>query len=441
MPNKSFRGGIHPLRHEGKLQTRNIPIRELIPSTVIIPMSMHLGAPSVPCVKKGDHVLVGQLIGEPQGFLGLPVHSSISGTVISVQYRQQLGTEPVQCIEIENDFNDESVEFTPRGSVEEVDPREIPDIIKNAGICGMGGATFPTHVKFAVPDGKKCDTVIINGAECETHLTSDFRLMIEHPERVVDGLRASMRALGVSEGVICIEDNKPEAIEAIKKAASNREGVKVMTLKTKYPQGSEKQLIKAVTEREVPAGGLPIDIGVIVLNAATSLAIADAIQLGRPLISRITTVTGDVNEPANLHVRIGTPLTDVIGACGGYKGNVGKIVMGGTMTGACAPNGDISIIKGSGGVIVFDESHAHILRESPCIRCARCVEVCPMGLLPYAIKSACKRNDINTAKQHNMMDCMLCGCCSFICPSSRYLTPAFKGMKDKIAAEARRNKK
>ena len=329
-------------QHEGKLPTRNIPIRDFVSDTVCIPMGMHLGAPSKPCVNKGDLVKLGQVIGEPVGGLGLPVHASVSGEVVAVEERQLLGAAPGMCVVIRNDFADEWVEgIQGYGNVETVDPAVVIPAIKAAGICGMGGASFPTHVKLSIPEGKTCDTIILNGAECETFLTADFRLMLECPGKIVDGLRAVMRALNVKRGVIAIEDNKPEAIETMRKAASGREGVEIAIMRTKYPQGGEKQLIKAVTGREVPSGKLPIEVHTIVMNVGTAAAVADAVIDGRPLIDRITTVTGCVQRPANLRLRIGTIIGDVIGECGGFSEEPGKIVFGGGMTGLCVPDTDV----------------------------------------------------------------------------------------------------
>jgi len=298
----SFRGGIHPLRdtHEGKELTRNKPIREVVAQVVRIPMDMHIGAPSEPIVKKGDRVLIGQKIAEAVGGIGVPVHASVSGTVTEVAAYQMMHKKPSMCITIENDGLEEWVQLAPLGDVETAAADKIIPAVKEAGICGMGGACFPTHIKMSPPAGKVVDTVLLNGAECETFLTADFRLMLEQPERVVNGLRAVMRAMGVKRGIICIEDNKPEAIQAITKAAAGREGVEVGTLKTKYPQGGEKQLIYSVLGREVPAGGLPMDAGVVVLNVGTAAAIADAVIEGKPLISRVTTISGAVAAPDNL---------------------------------------------------------------------------------------------------------------------------------------------
>ncbi len=440
---KTFRGGVHPLHgsHEGKAPTRDKAVREYIPDTVTIMMGMHLGAPSTPCVQKGDRVKVGQVIGTPEGFLGLPVHASIAGEVIDVGPVQGLGAVPGIGVTIKNDYTDEWVDdIEPLGNVETCPKEKIVPAIKKAGICGMGGASFPTHVKFAVKEGQYCDTIILNGAECETHLTADHRLMLENSVRIVDGLRAAMRALDVKKGIIAIEDNKPDAIEAMRKAANGRDGVEVRPLKTKYPQGGEKQLIHVVTGREVPTKKLPLDVHVIVLNVGTAAAIADAVIDGKPLISRITTVTGHVNNPSNFRIRIGTMAEDIIGECGGYSEKPGKIVLGGAMTGMPAPSDIVPLAKANNGVVVYNEKEALNLEESPCIRCGRCVEACPIGLNPYKLKYLCDADDLQAASEADIMDCVVCGSCSYICPAHRFLTPAFKNMKDKITAAARKKR-
>ena len=433
----TFRGGVHPA-HGSKAQTQGLATRSFVSDTVRIIMNMNIGAPSQPCVAKGDHVKIGQVIGEPVGFLGLPVHASVSGEVVSVEPIPYLSEQPAMCVTIHNDFADEWVELHPLGSVETVDPALIIPAIKNAGICGLGGASFPTHVKLSIKPEQKCDCIIANGAECETHLTCDHRLMLENPVRVVDGLRAAMRAINVKEGIIAIEDNKPDAIEAMRKACQGREGVRVQVLKTKYPQGGEKQLIEAVTGRQVPSGGLPIQAGVIVMNVATCAAVADAVIDGKPLVERIVTVTGAVRQPANLRLRIGTITEDIIGECGGFSGDVGKVIFGGAMTGLCAPNTSIPIAKATGGILVLDKQDAASVEEGPCLRCGKCVEVCPIGLHPLKIKIAADADRIDECKQLHVLDCTLCGSCSFICPAHRWLTASFKVAKQKLAAQAKK---
>lgn len=433
----TFRGGVHPA-HGSKAQTQGLATRSFVSDTVRIIMNKNIGAPSQPCVAKGDHVKIGQVIGEPVGFLGLPVHASVSGEVVSVEPIPYLSEQPAMCVTIHNDFADEWVELHPLGSVETVDPALIIPAIKNAGICGLGGASFPTHVKLSIKPEQKCDCIIANGAECETHLTCDHRLMLENPVRVVDGLRAAMRAINVKEGIIAIEDNKPDAIEAMRKACQGREGVRVQVLKTKYPQGGEKQLIEAVTGRQVPSGGLPIQAGVIVMNVATCAAVADAVIDGKPLVERIVTVTGAVRQPANLRLRIGTITEDIIGECGGFSGDVGKVIFGGAMTGMCAPNTSIPIAKATGGILVLDKQDAASVEEGPCLRCGKCVEVCPIGLHPLKIKIAADADRIDECKRLHVMDCTLCGSCSFICPAHRWLTASFKVAKQKLAAQAKK---
>ncbi len=435
----SFRGGIHPLHEvqEGKNATRALPIKPLVPQTVCIPVNMHIGAHSKPIVKKGDKVLLGQVIAEPQGGLGLPVHASVSGEVTVVADKQMLGPKSAMCITIQSDGQDEWTALNPLGDVETAAADRIVAAIKDAGICGLGGACFPTHVKLTPPQDKPIDTIILNGAECETFLTSDHRLMVEQPERVVKGLRAVMRAMNVSRGFIGIEDNKPDAIAAVKQASEGKQGVEVAVLKTKYPQGGEKQLIKAITGKEVPSGGLPMDIGVVVLNVGTAAAITDAVEEGKPLISRVTTVTGIVKEPSNLLVRIGTLVSDAIEACGGYAETPGKIFAGGSMTGLALPNDTLSMTKANNGIVVLNEKQAKLQEPSNCIRCGRCIEACPSGLNPYQLANQYELGRIDEMEKMNVNDCIVCGACSYICPAHRYLTPVFKEAKDILAA--RRN--
>ena len=445
MMKNTFRGGVFPMQkerdtHEGKIFTQELAVRSYIPQKVVIPMQMHIGAPSEPCVQIGDTVKLGQLIATPKGALGLPIHASVSGKITAADAKIQFGGMPVPTLTIENDFQDEWVALTPLGNVEEVDPDEVIPAIRNAGICGMGGATFPTHVKLSVPEGKRCDLIIVNGAECETHLTSDYRLMLETPERVVNGLRAVMRALRVKRSVIAVEDNKPQAIRVLEECVKGREDVSVIVMPTKYPQGSEKQLIKAVAGKEVPPFKLPIDVNTVVINAATTAAISDAVQLGKPLIERITTVTGRVRFPQNLRVRIGTTIHEVVERCGGYAQEPGKIIAGGAMTGICAPDDEVSITKGCGGILVMNKKEAQTNEEQPCIRCARCAQVCPIGLDPFLIKYYCDHEDYEAAEKLHVMECIMCGCCAYICPSRRWLTTSFRTARQIIAAKGKEKK-
>lgn len=433
----TFKRGVH-LNYGSKEPTKHLHTRDFVSDTVQLIMSMHIGAPSEPCVKKGDLVKLGQVIGTPVGFLGIPVHASVSGEVVAVERIPYLMEEPVMAVTIRNDFLDEWTELHPLGSVESVDPAKIVPAIREAGICGMGGASFPTHVKLSLKSEQKCEMIIVNGAECETHLTCDHRLMLESPGRVVDGLRAAMRALNVKKGVIAIEDNKPDAIESMRRAANGRDGVSVRVLKTKYPQGGEKQLIEAVAKQQVPVKKLPIDVGVIVLNVGTCAAIADAVIDGKPLISRITTVTGCVRSPANLRLRIGTIAEDIIGACGGFSDTPGKIAFGGGMTGLCLPNIYMPMTKSTNGIVVYNEKDARSVEEGPCIRCGHCVAVCPIGLNPYQMKVAADADKLDMAEKLHVTDCILCGCCSYECPSRRWLTASFKIVKQKLAQRAER---
>jgi electron transport complex protein RnfC len=317
-------------------------------------------------------------------------------------------------------------------------PAELIAAVKNAGICGMGGAAFPTHVKMSIPEGKHADVVILNGAECEPYLTADHRMMLEESARIVAGLKLILRATGVSRGAIVIETNKPDAIARMREAVSGEETISVFALKTKYPQGSEKQLIQVVTGRDVPRGKLPLDAGALVFNVSTAAAVHDAIMLGKPLVERVTTVTSGVNEPGNLLLRVGTRYEDAINACGGLAEGASKVFAGGPMTGLCAADLEVSVTKATNGIVVFDEKQAKATEESACIRCARCVHVCPIGLHPYLMRTDLDKHDTESAKQHGLMDCVLCSACSYICPARRYLSSSFKAVREDLAAKARR---
>ncbi len=438
---KTFRGGVKPLHRsqEGKPLAMHSAIEPYLAGTVVIPMGMHLGAPSTACVQKGDHVLAGQLIGTPNGFLGVPVHASVSGTVTAVEPRQLLKGHPEPCVVIESDGLDEWAPMTPAGTLETAEPADIIRAVREAGVVGMGGAAFPAAVKLAIPEGKKAEIVIINGSECEPFLTCDDRLMQEEPLRIVNGLRLLMKAAGVDTGVIAIEDNKQAAVAAMTKAVEGLPGIKVRALPTRYPQGGEKQLIETVTHRQVPQKKLPIDVGALVFNVQTAAAVADAVLLGKPSVERITTVTGAVMQPKNLRLRIGTSFHDAITFCGGPNGTLKKLIAGGPMTGfACASDADTAVAKASGGILLFDEDMARENEEGACIRCARCVQACPIGLRPYAVKFAVEHSDWDKAEGEHVMDCIACGACSYSCPASRRLTAACKLAKDTLAARSRR---
>ena len=380
---RTFSGGVHPLHelHEGGNCHKGCTYPGVYGGPGPYPDGHALGAPQRACVKVGDYVRLGQMIGEPVGGLGLPVHASVSGVVTEVGTSEQLSGPNALCITIENDHRDAWTDLNGLGDVETANSALIVPAIKAAGICGMGGACFPTHIKLSVREGQYCDTIILNGSECETHLTADERLMLENPGLILDGLRAAMRAMAdvVKRGVVAIEDNKPEAAELMRKAVQGREGIEIIQLKTKYPQGGEKQLIQSVTGREVPRKKLPLDVHVIVLNVGTAAAIADAVITGRPLIYRITTVTGCVKEPSNLRIRVGTSFRDAINACGGYREAPGKITAGGTMTGICASSDAVSATKATNGIVVYSMDEAKEIAESPCIRCGRLRGGLPRG--------------------------------------------------------------
>ena len=437
----TFRGGVHPA-HGSKAQTQGLATRSFVSDTVRIIMNMNIGAPSQPCVAKGDHVKIGQVIGEPVGFLGLPVHASVSGEVVSVEPIPYLSEQPAMCVTIHNDFADEWVELHPLGSVETVDPALIIPAIKNAGICGLGGASFPTHVKLSIKPEQKCDCIIANGAECETHLTCDHRLMLENPVRVVDGLRAAMRAINVKEGIIAIEDNKPDAIEAMRKACQGREGVRVQVLKTKYPQGGERSLISVVASRHLKLGMLPADAGCVVDNVASIRAVYRAVCLNEPLMERGVTVSGDsVKHPGNFWVKIGTSSRELVDACGGWNEGLEpeKILSGGPMMGIPLVNLDVPICKNNNAITALSVDPVSAAPMTACLRCGRCNRVCPLGLSPQLMQVAAQHKDYERyEKRLYGLECIACGCCIYICPAKRPLMQLFKVTKAEIMATKKR---
>ncbi len=435
----TFKGGIHP--PEYKELTEHLPIERAVePSTVVIPMQQHIGAPCEPIVKVGDRVLVGQKIGEAKGFVSSPVHSSVSGEVKAIDMMPAAGGGEVLSVTIISDGQNEvDPSVQPKGDIEKLSAKEIVDIIKEAGIVGMGGAAFPTHVKLSPPPEKKIDTIILNGAECEPYLTADHRLMLETPENVIYGLRALMKSVGVEKGYIGIESNKPDAIETMTKAAAEYPNIEVVGLYTKYPQGAEKQLIYACTKKEVPSGGLPMDVGVVVNNVGTAAQVAIAIKTGMPLVERITTVTGKaVASPKNLLIKIGVPVKDVIEQCGGLTQKPGKLIMGGPMMGLATHTDEVVITKGSSGVLLFDETEAKMPERGPCIRCGKCVDICPAFLQPLHISNFSNNNMMEAAEKYRALDCIECGSCSFICPAKIPLLQAIRVAKRNIIAKKRK---
>ena len=437
----SFFGGVHPKENKFYTcdkQTEVFPE----PDVIVIPMSQNIGAPCMPLVKKGDPVTVGQKIGDNQG-LCAPIHSSVSGTVKAVEMRPHNTGTNVMSVVIQNDHLDTLCETVKPRTQEEVDalsPMELVDIIHEGGLVGMGGATFPTHVKLSGGIGK-VDTVIINAGECEPYITADDRLCREHPDEVISGLKVIMKIFGLKEGHIGIEDNKPEAIKILKSNLIDGDGISVDALPAKYPQGAEKQLIYAITGREVPSGGLPAAVGCAVFNAATAKAIHDVVYKGMPLISRIVTVSGDiVMEPNNLLVPIGTSFDDLLGAVG-HSENPYKVLSGGPMMGVAQYDLSVTTTKGVNAVTILGHKNRYAVEDVRCLRCGKCIDACPMHLMPVLMYKALQDGDVDGLKASNMMDCIECGCCAYTCPASVPLVHGFRVGKQLIRSAAQPAKK
>lgn len=427
---KSFLGGIHPKDSKKYSSDKAIEILPL-PDKVIIPMSQHIGAPCTPIVKVGDIVKKGQVIGTSEAFMHSPIHASISGKVTAVADMPHATRGKCLSVVIQNDNLDEWIEGIPvNREWEKLDNAEIKEIIKNAGIVGMGGATFPTHVKLSPSPDKKIDTFILNAAECEPYLTADYRMMLEYADRISTGVKIVMKVLGVSKGFIGIEDNKPDAVKVMREAFKGT-SVEVVALPTKYPQGAEKMLIKVLTGREVPSGGLPMDVGAVVQNVGTTVAICDAVVHGIPLIERVTTVSGDaISEPKNLLIRIGTSFNDVIKYCKGFSVTPEKIIMGGPMMGMAQFSLEVPVIKGVSGILALSSNVVNAGEESPCIRCGRCVKACPMGLIPSMLSILGERHKFEEAKEeYNLLNCIECGSCAYTCPAKRNIVQYVKYLK------------
>ena len=435
---KTFKmGGVHP--EENKIST-NAAIEQMpLPKQVAVLMNQHLGAPATPIVAKGDKVKVGQLIAEAQAFMCANIHSPVSGTVNKIDVCKDMVGLPKTAIyiDVEGDEWMESIDRTPDIKREcNLEPKEIVAKLKEMGIVGLGGATFPAHIKYSIPEGKKAEYLIINAAECEPYLTSDHRVMIEHAEEICIGVSILRKALGVPNAYIGIESNKPEPIRVMTEMARNFEGIIVEPLKVKYPQGAEKQLINAITGRKVPSGKLPIDVGCVVSNVGTSFAVYEAIQKNKPLIENILTVTGKkLPSQHNYQVRIGITYNDIIKhAIGELPATTGKVISGGTMMGKAVSNLSAPTTKGAASVLVMDEAEARRAPETNCIRCGKCVGACPMGLEPYLFSALVKNNRIEEAQAHNILDCIECGCCFFSCPANKPLTDEIRLGKFKVRA-------
>jgi electron transport complex protein RnfC len=420
MSTLTFRGGIHP--PDKKELSKAIPITQAkIPQRVVIPLSQHLGAPCSPVVQIGQEVKRGELIGKADAFVSAPVHSSVSGKVIAISEFLMPTGRMINSVVIESDGNDEWTALKESADYLGLSPDEIKAKIKDAGIVGMGGAAFPTVVKLSPPKEKPIDAVILNGAECEPYLTADHRLMLEKPKEIIEGLKILMKSLGVKKGFVGIENNKMDAVNIMKEAAKGSPGITVDALEVKYPQGAEKMLIKAVTGREIPPRALPMDVGVVVQNVGTALAVYEAVRFGKPLIERVVTVTGEgINSPRNLLVRVGTLVSQLIEECGGFKGEGVKVVSGGPMMGFAMQGLDVPVTKGTSGILVMSESEVvHAEDYKPCIRCSRCIDICPMGLMPSMISVLSEVGHYEECKDYNLFDCFECGSCAFVCPSRR----------------------
>ena len=434
---KRFLGGIHPKDSKGYTFDKAIEFPPL-PSKVIIPVSQHIGVHCDPIVKVGDIVKKGQVIAKSEAFMHSPIHASISGEVINIAEMPHTSLVKGLSIVIKNDGLDEWIEGIPlHREWDKLENEEIKDIIKNAGIVGLGGATFPTHIKLSPSKDKNIDTFIVNAAECEPYLTADYRMMLEYTERIVTGVKIVMKLLDVNKCFVGIEDNKPEAVRVMKEAFKGT-SVEVVSLPTKYPQGAEKMLIKVLTNREVPSGGLPMDVGVVVQNVGTTVAICDAVVSGIPLVERITTVSGDaIKNPKNLLLRIGTSFKEAIDYCGGFSKTPEKVIMGGPMMGFAQFTLEVPIIKGVSGILALSTDVVNSGEEGPCIRCGRCVKACPMGLVPSMLSILGERQRYKEAKdEYGLFNCIECGSCVYTCPAKRNIVQYIKYSKAQNLAQS-----
>lgn len=436
----TFLGGIHP--YDGKDLSKDKQIVDYLPKgECVYPLSQHIGAPAVPIVKKGDEVLVGQKIAKAGSFVSANIHSGVSGIVKTIEPRMTVSGTKVNSIIIENDGKFTEVDFSKNIKPLETMYREdVKEVIKEAGIVGMGGAGFPTHVKLSPKNENDIDTIIVNGAECEPYLTSDYRRLIETPNKVIAGLQIVVNLFDKARGIIAIEDNKPDAIKLLKELTEDIDNITVNAVKTKYPQGAERQLIYANTGREINSSMLPADAGCIVQNVDTIVAIYNALIEGRPLYERIVTVTGDaVTDTANFRVRIGTNIRELIDEVGGFNiADPGKIISGGPMMGKALFTLDAPIVKGSSSLLCFREDVVSDIEPSNCIRCGRCVEVCPGRVMPNHLADLAEHGDIDNFLKYEGMECCECGCCSYVCPAKRHLTQIISSTRKQVLANRKK---
>ncbi len=427
-------GGIHP--RENKLSAHQPIVKADIPAKAVILLGQHIGAPAKPVVAKGDLVKVGTRIAEAGGFVSAAIHSSVSGKVVKIDTIVDASgyPKPAIFIDVEGDIWEEGIDRTDTLVKEcNLTSEEIVKKIAEAGIVGLGGACFPTQVKLSPPPAFKAECVIINAVECEPYLTADHQLMLEHAEEIMVGVAILMKAVKVNKAFIGIENNKPDAIQLMTKVASSYAGIEVIPLKVKYPQGGEKQLIDAVTRRQVASGALPISTGAVVQNVGTAFAVYEAVQKNKPLFERVITVTGkSLQKPSNFIARIGTPFQQLIDACGGLPEDTGKIIGGGPMMGKALVNTDVPTVKGSSGILIMNNKEAKRGAIQPCIRCAKCVGVCPMGLEPYLLAALAEHTEFEGMEKERIMDCIECGSCQFTCPANRPLLDFCRLGKSKV---------
>ena len=438
MGSLTFKGGVHP--DDGKRLAKDQPIKELLPKgDLCYPLSQHIGAPASPLVQVGDHVLKGQKIAEAAGFVSASVHASVSGTVKAIVEHFNATGNKVNCILVENDGEYEEVEYQAVESLEGLSKEDILNRIGEAGIVGMGGAGFPTKVKLSPKEPEKIDFVIANCAECEPYITADYRRMLENTEELVNGMRAVLMLFDNARGIFGVENNKKDCIAALKEATKDEPRMEVKALQTKYPQGSERQLIYATTKRAINSAMLPADAGCVVDNVETLIAINNAVIHGKPSIERVVTVSGDdVVNPGNYRVLFGTSHQELIDAAGGFKTEPEKVISGGPMMGFAMFTVDVPVTKTTSSILAFEKDEVSKHPESPCINCGRCVEVCPDRLVPSRLADYAKRHDSDMFEKWNGMECIECGCCSYVCPAKRPLKQSIGSMKKLVLAERKK---